>query len=189
MKDEVTKKCVSQIDKYNLDGELVSQPELYEEYAIQLEEARADVEEAKNELKVRDDDYDVACAKMDLVIRKYPATYGIDKLTESVIRSAIILAPDVVQAKKAIYTVREELVRLQRVYGALHATVGALDCKKRSLEDLCKLRLANYYSEPRLPKSKEDIRSDIEDKKRRKMYQKNREASNVGSDNKLGEES
>lgn len=166
------------IDKYNLDEALVSQPELYNEYSSQLEEARADLEEAKNELKVRDDDYDVACAKTDLAIRKNPKSFGIDKVTESAIRSAILLATDVTVARQAVYSARGEVIKSQRLYGALHASVGALDCKKRALEDLCKLRLANYYSEPRLPKAKEDIRSEIQDSKRKKLYEKMRENDN-----------
>ncbi len=179
MKDEIVKKSVSHIDKHDLDGELVSQPELYEEYATQLEEARADLEEAKNELKVRDDDYDVAWAKADLAIRKHPGSFGLDKVTEPAIKSAIIIEPSVTQARQIVYSTREEVLRLQRIHGALHAVVGALDYKKRSLEDLCKLKLANYYSEPRLPKGKEEIRSEIEDQKRRKKYEKNREANDT----------
>ncbi|RJQ26123.1 hypothetical protein C4577_04275 [Candidatus Parcubacteria bacterium] len=168
MKDDQI--SISTIDKYKLDDELVIQADLYDEYAKKLGEARADLEDAKNEVKVREDDYDIECAKVDLQVRKNPKNFGLDKLTEPAIKCIILLDSNVTTARKALYDARREVVDCLRLHGALDAMVGALDYKKRSLEDLVKLRLANYYSEPRLPKGKEDIRSEIQDSKRKKMY-------------------
>lgn len=151
------KKAISEIDKNRLDEECVNFPLEYEKWALKLAEARADLEDTKNVLEVAE-------AEADLKTRDKEYKWkGIEKVTESAIRSAVTLEQGVREASK-------EYREAKREVEFINARVNSLDNKKSMLEKIVSLRLASYYSEPQMPKERGNIHSEIQDAKRKKIY-------------------
>lgn len=125
------------IDSNNLEKEWVDQPRLYFKYATKLENAREDFEQAKAELGV-------VAAECDLDIRNNPAKYDLPKATEKSVEAAVAMHDDYVAAAKEVSVQRHRV-------GVFQAAVNALDHRKKALEKLVELFLANYYSAPRAP--------------------------------------
>ena len=71
------------IDETALDLEWLNQPALFMKYARHSAKARRDVDEAKQNL-------DICKAEMDRKVREDPNKYGLDKVTEGAITSAIL---------------------------------------------------------------------------------------------------
>ena len=66
------------IDQDQLDHELVRQPRLYWQHAQKMAEAGAEHERAKARLEVVE-------AELDREVRRDPTSFGIEKVTESVL--------------------------------------------------------------------------------------------------------
>lgn len=123
-----------QIDRFRLDDEWVKQPDLFRRYAEALAEAKSEFEGLKNDL-------DVTRAEVELKIREDPSAYGLEKVTEGVIKS-------VVEVQETVKEAESEVVQARHKVGMLEAAVGALDHRKRALSDLVSLHLADYFSKP-----------------------------------------
>ena len=82
-----------EINKHKLDEELIRQPQLYMEWAIKAVDATVEKEQLKNKLEI-------VKAIADKEIRQDPQKFGIEKITESVIKSAIALHPEVEKYNK-----------------------------------------------------------------------------------------
>ena len=139
------------IDKNQLDREWVNQPRLYHKYALQLADAKRDLEQAKTAAEL-------AAAGADASIRKRPAKYGIDKITEPAVKAKAATHPKFIEATKALQTAQHRC-------NVLQAAVNTLDHRKRALENLVDLRLADYFSEPRAGRA---ARADIDDRATRR---------------------
>jgi len=142
-----------QIDENSLDVEWVGQPRMYFKYASMLADAKREQDQAKVEL-------DLVTAELDMVIRSDPDKFGIGKVTEAAIKATVLAQKEYGKAQKAVLTAKHGV-------DVLGAAVTALDHRKKALEGLVQLRLANYFSEPRAPEgakerlgeaSKENIR-------------------------------
>lgn len=131
------------IDTNNLEQEWVNQPALYYKYAVELAEARKDLDEAKSEL-------DLVKAELDTVIRVDPEKYGVDRITEAAISNAVLQQQEYQDAVES-YNKAHHSMRV------LDAMVWALDHRKRALMKLVELHLANYYSEPKAPPRVEEF--------------------------------
>jgi tryptophan synthase alpha subunit len=139
MKDiQQTEERVVQIDELNLDKECIKLPSDYLKYASLAAEARKDVDEAKAEV-------DVVDAALSKVIRAKPEKYGLEKVTEAGVNSAIVLD---VKHQKALQTLHDAKYNLELI----QAVVSALDHKKRSLTLLVELHGLSYFSEVKLSK-------------------------------------
>ena len=147
-----------QIDPNQLDVEWVAQPRLYHSYAKKLAAARQDLEQAKTALEITE-------ADLAQKIRRDPSKFGLEKLTEGAIREVIVLSADF----KAATT---ELIDAKHLVGVLEAAVTTLEHRKRALEKLVDLRLADYFSEPRTKSMGREAREDAETAK---FKQKKRE--------------
>ena len=141
-------------DKNRLDEELVKQPRLYHQYADQLADARRDHEMAESEMKVVE-------AEVSLLVRRRPDRFGIEKVTEDAVKKTVLLDKRVRQAEK-------EVILAKHKVDLLSAAVTALDHRKRVLEKLVDLRLADYYAEPRTREARE-------------MMERSRERNSSGS--------
>lgn len=124
------------IDIHRLDDEWVKQPENYYRHATILADARKEYEEAKVDLELVE-------ANLDLTIRSSPSEFGLEKVTESVVKSAIII-DKTYQGKN-----KEVLIAKHRVNVA-QVAVDTLDHKKKALENAVQLHLANYFSTPKI---------------------------------------
>ena len=141
------------LDKNRLDEEWENQPRLYHKYAELLADARADYDYAKAAC----DDQE---AETSLRVRKNPEDYGLDKTTEDVVKKTTEIQKEYRKAKEAVIVAKHKVEKLD-------AIVRALDHRKRALENLVSLRLANYYAEPVAPK---EAREDMRERIRRKQF-------------------
>ena len=130
------------IDENRLDEEWVSQPRHYYEQAVKLADARKKYEQMKAEK-------DVVEAELDFDVRSKPGDFDLEKITEPVVKNTILLQPRHKEATKA-------LIESKHSMDIVQAIIDALDHRKKALENLVSLRLANYFSEPKAPKGYED---------------------------------
>lgn len=125
------------IDKSQLDYEWLRQSLLYFKYSELYANAIFERDKAKERLEV-------VKAKIDLDIRKSPEEYGISRITEGAIASAITLDEEYVEAKNDYLNAVKEV-------NILAGVKGALEHKKSALETLAKLYLSGYWGEAKIP--------------------------------------
>lgn len=123
------------LDKNRLDDEWIKQPRYYHEYSDKLADAKRDLEKAKAE-------HDLTVAELDKEIRTTPSEFGLEKVTETALRSTMILQTSYRDSERAIINARHKVDLIQSI-------VSSLDHRKYALQDLVKLRLADYFSEPK----------------------------------------
>ena len=126
------------IDVDALDVEWADQPGLMIKYTEISAEARMELDEAKENLGV-------VKATIDLAIRSNPEKFGIVKITESAIQSAITLNKDFSEANSRCLKAAYELEMAQ-------GAVRAMDQRKQALEYLVKLHGLQYFAGPRVPR-------------------------------------
>ena len=142
---------ILQIDELRLDREWTRQPKLMWEFGERLADARRDHEAAKNVLEA-------TAAEVDAEIRKDPKAFGLDKVTEAVVKNAVVLCED-------YETTQAEVLQAKHRVDVLAAIVNALEHKRRALENLVSLHGMSYFAEPR-PRSDADCEA-MEDLKRK----------------------
>lgn len=149
---------ILEIDEFNLEKEWTRQPKLFFEWAKTAADARLAMDEAKAAVEV-------AKAEADSEVRANPQRYGIDgKMTERMVEAAVVQMDTYVEALKKYGEARNR-------YEVLSALVSALEQRKTALENLVKLHLASYYSEPRAPKDCED---GLEEMKKNRVFRPRR---------------
>ncbi len=130
------------IDEFALDKEWVNAPRLYFRYAAKHANAKREWDEAKTELEL-------VKAELDQKIRIHPESFGVEKITEKVVESAIIREKSHHQAVDAVRACRYRA-------DMYSAAVSGMEFRKPALEGLVKLLLADYYSKPKAPKGAEE---------------------------------
>jgi len=136
------------IDEFNLDQAWVKQPRLYFTWAKKAADARRDMDQLKADLEV-------TRAEIDSDVRRDPNSFGIEtKITEKVVEA--VVAQDV-RCVGVLKRMREAKHR----FDVVSAVVASLDQRKSALEQLVRLRLADYYSEPRAPKDKREEMEEV----------------------------
>jgi len=155
------------IDPFALDEEWLRQPGLFMRYC----EATAEAGKVRDKAKEK---VGVVRAELDREIRKDPAKYGLEKMTETMVAGAILL--------QARYTeVADALIEADFKFNILQSAVRAFDHKRSALENEVKLWLGNYFSGPKEPR---DIPSGkrIVDMARDRMAERQRDAINKGEE-------
>ena len=131
----MTESNLFDIDKTRLDWEWEMQPKHFHEAAVKSAEARQELERAKARL-------DVAEAEAKLDIRRFPEKYNLEKVTEDVVKSAVMLHPKYQSALEAVNAAKYTVEMLA-------AAAGAWDMRKRALENLVELLKLDYWAPPR----------------------------------------
>lgn len=126
------------IDPDDLDLEFLAQPTLMLKYTRHLAQMRKEVDEAKQNL-------DIKQAEVDRKIRENPEAYGIEKVTENSIRSAILTEDEFQEAQKDFLDAKYEMDMAQ-------GAVNAFEQRKSALENLVKLHGMNYFAGPKVPR-------------------------------------
>jgi hypothetical protein len=134
------------IDESRLDQEWLRQPALFHKYARKLADAKADLAEADVAL-------DVVRAELSNNIRNDPAKFGLSKITDKVVETAIL-------AQKGYLQALRELNRHKHRVDVYQAAVSALDHRKRALENLVTLHGQDYFATPRLSKKAAEATQD-----------------------------
>lgn len=130
--DEIRKDMI--IDRANLDQACIDQADLYLKYAELLADAIEQRDIAKRALEETISDTDQR-------IRRNPENFGIMKITENAVSSAIVL-------DKAVQSIQAKLLELDGAVRRLEEVKRALEHRKKSLEILSQLFIASYFSIP-----------------------------------------
>lgn len=129
------------IDRYNLEEELIRQPQLYMTWAIKAANATVEKEEAKSALEI-------AKADVDKKIRNDPKRYGFEdgRATEAAIKLEIAKHPKI-KRKNTHYL---EALRDEKI---LTEAKNAFQHRKKMLESLVMLNVQLHFAEPKVPLS------------------------------------
>ena len=130
------------IDEHRLDEEWIEQPKLYGLWARRAAASRRKMDEAKADLEL-------VQAELDLEVRSNPEKFDLSKVTENVVKSAILQDTRYVGAQKKVNDARYD-------YDVAQAAVSALEHRKYALQNLVSLFLSSYYAEPKSPKGRKD---------------------------------
>ena len=121
------------IDPLKLDQEWVRHPGHYGIWAAKVVEAQEAYDIAKSK-------FDLVKSQLDTGIRTDPSAYGLAKMTEGAISSAIPSQPEYQAAEKAVIIAKKQL-------GLCNAVINSLEHKKRALTLLVELFIHDYYAE------------------------------------------
>lgn len=148
------------IDKNLLDDEWLGQPKLYFKWAVELEDAREDLDRVKA-------DFDVVKSEVELAIRTNPDDYDLLKVTDKAIAASLILQPEYKDAQQEMFEAKHRV-------GVLQAAVSALDHRKKALEKLVDLHGQKYFASPRASENSREAMDEVEKSSVRRRSQKKR---------------
>jgi hypothetical protein len=140
------------INEHKLDEEWITQPSKMMSYAAELAQAIFNRNRAKENL-------DVVEASLDSDARQEPTPAGLGKATETAIKNWIKLQETYREALEAYHDTDLEVNLLQ-------GAVNAFNHRKAALENLVKLFLSGYWSEPGLGDDGKKIRERGEERVR-----------------------
>lgn len=126
------------IDVNALDVEWVRQAALMLHYARIVAQHQREVDRVQENL-------DVIKARLDHDVRKNPAAYGLDKITEASVGNTVTMLVEYREAKVKVMDAWYEL-------NIMKASVNALEHKKRALEGLVSLHGKMYFAGPSVPR-------------------------------------
>lgn len=122
------------IDDAQLDKEWIRQPVLVFKYSKISAQLRQDFDSLKTQMELLK-------AKTEQAVRKAPIEYGVAKVTESAIASAVSLHPSVVEMQEALSKARYQ-------HDLALGMLNALEHKRRALENLVSLHGQQYFAAP-----------------------------------------
>jgi len=143
MKDEKTtyQEDLS-IDPLSLDEELKWQPSLFMKWTEKYSDACYQFDRSKERVET-------LYAQMYEAIAECPEDYGLERYTEPAIKQAVLQLPEYKKAKKLMHRARKNM-------NILAGAKDAMRQKKDALENLVRIFLSGYYSDPKIPfKAKE----------------------------------
>lgn len=121
------------IDPTQLEKECVNQPILYDEIGELTTEYQAIVKGAENHL-------DFVSAEISTNVRKDPAKYGVDKVTDKSVESTVVLSKEY-QAAVA------EVIESNKVLGFLKVLQNSVEQRKPMINNLVTLYVHNFYGQ------------------------------------------
>lgn len=143
---------VVQIDENALDKECVRLPTQYLQAAHNAAEAKCDVGELENALKLLE-------AELTKKVRANPGDYGLEKVTESALSDVVRTSPSYVKQLRALSDCKHDQELAQ-------ALVWALEAKKRALTLLVELHGMSWFSRV---KPSQEGKEAIDEKARREV--------------------
>ena len=127
------------LDKYKLDEAWLDQPKYMHKYSQQLADVRSELDQAKARR-------DVVLAEVELDVRKDPEKYQVSKVTEASVKVTVL-------KDERCQKMNARVLRMKHRVDVLQALVDSLHDRRKSIEKLVDLWLADYWAEPRVPKS------------------------------------
>lgn len=120
------------IDQFALETACINQPVLYDEVGQLVTEWNAQAKTANDKLAfIR--------ADQSSRIRTSPEKYGVAKITEGSVESAVLLTKEYQEAAG-------DLIEIEKIVGYLRVLQTALDHRKSELNNLVQLWIHEYYS-------------------------------------------
>jgi hypothetical protein len=152
-------RAFADVDMDELPEEMIKFHRVYMNHALKLADARKAHASAENALELKE-------AEFSLAMRRDPKGYGLPEgsrggVTEETIKSGVALHPEVRIAKNAVVEARHDL-------DVFIGAIGALDGKKRMLENLVVLHQAGFHAEPRVKGLEE--REKMNDAQRKRAF-------------------
>lgn len=136
------------IEESALDVEWLEQPRLMLKYGTISAEQKLILDKAKDKLELTK-------AELDKEIRNDPGAFGITKITEAAVNSAILTDPRYINAQ-------QHYNQCQYQFNISRHTCQAIDQRKDALENMVKLHGMQYFAGPRVPR---DLAREVEQKK------------------------
>jgi hypothetical protein len=134
------------IDETALDVEWLEQPSLMMKYARIAAEARMEYDKTKEALEL-------VKAELDREIRTDPGSFGIEKITETVVMNTIL-------KQEAYQKTSEILIQAKYDLDIAFGAVKAFDARKDALENLVRLNGQQYFAGPKVPRDLSEVRSE-----------------------------
>lgn len=153
---EPTNDNFHEINLKELHKEWQRQPSMVRWYGEQIAEARMELSHAKS-------NKDVDEAELKMRIRKNPAKFELDKVTEGAINEVVVVRMAAKQSSK-------DVIHAQHKLDMLKAAMDALEHKKKALEDEVFLWSREYFAEPQISKGMN--REDLNDMQRKHTFSK-----------------
>lgn len=158
-----------EINLNRLHEEWVAQVRMYRHYAEKLAKARKEYEHSSTDCDVAKEDLKRVYAEVDLKVRKSPDLFNLDKITEKSVEHTVLVHSGYRKAQEDYYDLQRGCIDKKHKVGMLEAAVKTLDHRKKALEDAVQLRLANYFSEPRISNTvQENLKESAFNRKRSK---------------------
>jgi hypothetical protein len=132
------------IDETLLDLECTDQPELMMRYSQHC----AQMEKEKDEAK---EDMEFTKADLDRDIRSNPEKYKLEKITDKVAESTVLLQDRYIKAS-------EKYIQAKYEWMVAKGAVEAISARKDMLEALIKLYLGQYFAGPKVPHNLTEFR-------------------------------
>ena len=133
-----------EIDKYALDAECLDQAHKFAKWSEGLADAFSERDRMEQALNVTK-------AQVDKDIRTTPAQFGLEKVTETAVLNLVIL-------DKRTQKAEADLIQANHTVGLYMTAKGAFEQRKSMIENLIKLFLSGYWSDPKVEKkSKEEM--------------------------------
>lgn len=148
---------VVQIDELNLDRECIRLPSDYLKFAHASAEMKRALDAVNREA-------DVVKADLSLRVRKDPEKYGIEKVTEDIIKATVT-------SHARMKEVLDRASKAQYDYDLVQAVVWALEHKKRSLTLLVNLHGMGYFSDPKFSREGKEAVEKMTQKNVRRKFQ------------------
>lgn len=155
-----------QINPLELDMAATMQPELFYKWAKRAVKAKSELEAAKFRMDVMEANLQIKC-------RKSPEEFGLSKVTEASIISAVKLHPK-------FHEVFEEYIQAKKESMMLDKAVEAMEQRKRMIEVLITLHGQQYFAGPSVPRDLAKVWADqqergmeiLHDKQKKKLRKK-----------------
>lgn len=153
------------IDPKDLGAEWLNQPSLFNEWGRLHSEAVFVKDQAKDRLALVE-------AELDGKIRKAPELFGLEKVTDKAINSAIIRDSDYQEAL-------EELRETEKIASELSVAKYAMDQRKTALEMLSRLFINDLYADPNIVEEAREKLRDHASKEQTKALAKSKRLGNL----------
>lgn len=119
------------IDELALDKEWLKQPKIAALWAKRHADAKRELAEAKRQR-------DVTIAEVKKQVRANPKKFGLEKLTDDGIKSAVDLSRDVALAES-------EIIEAQHLVDVIAGALFAIEDRRRALQNLVRLYEFDYF--------------------------------------------
>lgn len=142
-----------EIDPDRLCEEWLQQTKIFRKHALLLADANEELERKKAKEEVAKAELKEASAKLTLDIKLHPDKYGLDtldRLTEKIVESAVLLQPDYKSAQQKCWQAAEDRIKAEHAVDYHRADVDTLRSKKTALENAVQLELSKLWGNPKL---------------------------------------
>jgi len=168
-----------QIDPDALDLEWLAQTELVHQYSVMLDEAISERDDIKLTMDYQKEMLEAVKAELMIEIRNDYSSYGLDKISEATVNSAIILQPEYVEARDKYYDMQRDHLNAKERVAQCYSALEAIKTKKSALENLGRLFAMEYY----LPANEPTYSGRVgDDKAYHRKINKNRKARKVSKE-------